>query len=85
MTFERYAKNIWSATSQWGNVVFLLGHPNESISGRAYRETWALAHKLINKMFWWQVDHCRSAYENDLKWAKQYLAQHEPASVDRKG
>ena len=77
MTLRKYIMGVWSATSQWFNVVLLLGHPNESISGRSYREPWPLAHKLINKLFWWQVDHCKSAYNNDLKWAKEYLAQDE--------
>jgi hypothetical protein len=73
MTFRKYLWRIWSATSQWFNVVVLLGHPNESISGRCYREPWPRAMALINKMFFWQVNHCKSAYNNDLKWAKAYI------------
>jgi hypothetical protein len=65
---------IWSATSQWLNVVLLLGHPNESISGRSHRQGWRVK-KLINAVFFWQVDHCKSAYTNDLKWAKAYIEQ----------
>jgi hypothetical protein len=65
---------IWSATSQWFNVVLLLGHPNESISGRSHREDWQLK-KLINAILFWQVDHCKSAYNNDVKWAKAYIEQ----------
>ena len=81
-SLTEYGKRIWSAFSQMLNVVFLLGHPNESISGRSYREPWPTAHKLINKMFWWQKDHCRSAYTNDLKWAQEYLAQDHEAGKD---
>ena len=73
MTFKKYLSGIWSATSQWFNVVVLLGHPNESISGRCYREPWPRAMALINKMLFWQVNHCKSAYTNDLKWAKAYI------------
>jgi hypothetical protein len=73
ITFRKYLWRIWSATSQWLNVVFLFGHPNESISGRCYREPWPRAMALINKMFFWQVNHCKSAYNNDLKWAKAYI------------
>jgi hypothetical protein len=65
---------IWSATSQWFNVVLLFGHPNESISGRSHREDWWLK-KLVNAMLFWQVDHCKSAYNNDVKWAKAYIEQ----------
>jgi hypothetical protein len=73
MTLRKYLSGIWSATSQWFNVAVLLGHPNESISGRCYREPWPRAMALINKMFFWQVNHCKSAYTNDLKWAKAYI------------
>ena len=62
----------WSACSQLANVLLLQGHPNESISGRCHREGWR-SKKVINAIFFWQVDHCKSAYTNDLKWAKQYL------------
>jgi hypothetical protein len=75
MTFKKYLSGIWSASSQWLNVVVLLGHPNESISGRAHREPWPTAKRIINKMFWWQRDHCKSAYTNDLKWAQAYIEQ----------
>jgi len=75
MTLRKYLMGIWSATSQWFNVVLLLGHPNESISGRSHRENWQIK-KLVNAILFWQVDHCKSAYDNDLKWAKTYVAQH---------
>ena len=71
----RYLKRIWSAFSQFLNVLFLFGHPNESISGRSYREGWA-AKKLINVFFFWQADHCKVAYDNDLRWATEYINQH---------
>jgi hypothetical protein len=75
MTLRKYLMGIWSATSQWLNVVLLLGHPNESISGRSHREGWKVK-KIINAIFFWQVDHCKSAYTNDLKWAQAYTDQH---------
>jgi hypothetical protein len=75
MTLRKYITSIWSVSSQFVNVLLLLGHPNESISGRAHRESWE-AKKYINKMFFWQVDHCKSAYTNDLKWAQAYIDQH---------
>jgi len=73
MTLRTYLFSIWSATSQWLNVVLLLGHPNESISGRCYREPWPKLMWLVNKAFFWQVNHCKSAYTTDLKWAKEYI------------
>ncbi len=68
-----YLGNVISASSQWCNVVFLLGHPNESISGRSYREPWPLAMKIINALHFWQNNHCRGAYNKDLEWAKDYI------------
>lgn len=62
-----YLANLWSATSQWFNTL-IGGDPNESISGRAYREQWWIE-KLINGLFFWQSRHCRGAYNSDREWA----------------
>jgi len=73
MTFKKYLSGIWSASSQWFNVAVLLGHPNESISGRCHGAPWPRTKRVVNALFFWQVDHCKSAYSNDVKWAKAYL------------
>lgn len=44
------------------------GHPDETLSARAYRlravkRTWRLAYRTINTVFWWQADHCAASYE----------------------
>ena len=65
---------LFSASSQWLNVLLLGGHPNESISGRAYREGWTRTVRFINALFWWQSHHCRGAYIKDLEWAANYIA-----------
>ena len=67
--------NLWSASSQFVNVLLMLGNSNESISGRAHREVWKVK-KIINAIFFWQIDHCKSAYTNDLKWAQAYIDKH---------
>ena len=66
---------IGDATSQWVNSLFG-GHPNESISGRAYRENkpWR---KWIDALLWFDRDHCKTAYLNDVKYAAQLLARHK--------
>ena len=66
---------LFSATSQWLNVLLLDGEPNESISGRCYREGWTKAEAVINRLFFWQNRHCRGAYARDLQWAQDYIAQ----------
>ena len=64
---------IW--LDQGFNVVFLAGYPDETLSARAYR--WDRDNKrkwpkfLINLMFFWQRDHCYSAYSNEVK-RRQY-------------
>jgi hypothetical protein len=70
-----YLPAIWSACSQLANVVLLNGHPNESISGRCHGAPWPRIKRIVNALFWWQVDHCKSAYSNDVKWAKAYVEQ----------
>lgn len=67
---------IGDALSQLLNVALFPKHKetdaNESVSGRAYRKQWKLRH-LINKLFFWQEDHCRDAYFNDLERARRLV------------
>ena len=60
------------ALSQLCNVIFLNGHPNESMSGRAWR-TKSKWYKVIDTLLWFDKNHCKVAYENDLEYAKQIL------------
>ena len=52
------------------------GHPNESLSGRAYR-TGSKWEGVIDKVFYRQDRHCKTAYNNDLLYAKKLIEQHE--------
>lgn len=61
------------ALSQLCNVIFLNGHPNESMSGRAWR-TQSRWYKVIDTILWFDKDHCKTAYYNDLKYAEQLLS-----------
>lgn len=71
MTITRRMIRIGDATSQLVNTLFG-GHPNESISGRAWREQrpWRI---WIDRLLWFDKDHCKTSYENDLKYAKQIV------------
>lgn len=62
--------------SQILNVILLDGDANESISGRAYREEWETAERLINGLFFWQSSHCRESYTNDVHRARELLREH---------
>lgn len=66
----QYLRNLLIAIDQWINTLFA-GWPDETLSSRCYRlDRDGLKHwpkKLVNGLFFWQKDHCRSSYENELK------------------
>lgn len=63
---------VGDATSQWVNVFLLNGHPNESLSGRAWR-TQSVWYKVIDLLLWFDPDHCRTSHMNDVLYAKQLV------------
>ena len=63
---------IGDALSQLCNVVFLNGHPNESMSGRAWR-TKSFWYKVIDLLFWFDEEHCKNAYYNDISYAREII------------
>lgn len=71
---------ILDAVSQLANVAFLPAHadtcPNESISGRAHREGWVWAERLIDlaclPFDGW--GHCAAAHKADLDRARRFVA-----------
>lgn len=65
----KFVKNLLLSIDQTGNV-FLLGSPDETISARSYREGvlqkhrgWAAMNWFVNKLFWFEPEHTRMAYE----------------------
>ena len=65
----RRCKQIPIAVDQLVNTI-CGGWADETISSVAWRKRnenkgWALLHKLIDGLFFWQTDHCRSAYESE--------------------
>ena len=67
-TAAAYAKSVGIAADQLINAV-LGGRPSETLSVRAYRlgvldgrRGWRRVVWFINKLFWWQRNHCRGAY-----------------------
>jgi len=75
----RYGVRVGDAVSQLVNVVvFLSDNPNESVSGRSYREKhhwfWGKMHTVINLLFSpFHQDHCQKAHEADIKRASRLL------------
>lgn len=72
MLLLKYLIRTGSATSQLGNVIFLGGSPNESISGRSYRCGWR-SRGVIDFVF--GKEHCKLSYEQDATDAISYLAE----------
>lgn len=68
----KYPHKVGLALDQLINAI-LGGYPDESLSARAFRwdrdgrRRWPK--KIINAMFFWQRDHCRSAWhcEQELR------------------
>jgi len=76
--------SVGDALSQLINAALLKGHPNESVSGRCYRETvlksnrgaWMFAYDTINSLFFLQENHCKEAYDGDVAMAARLLSYH---------
>ena len=74
-----YLHRCGDALSQLINVaVFLSKNPNESLSGRSYREKhhwfWGKMETVINWLFlWFHKEHCKKAHESDVARASKLL------------
>jgi hypothetical protein len=71
-----YFVRALDATSQWLNTILLNGNANDSISGRAFKESWD-SEKFINKIVFWEPEHCKIAYYSDLARAKTMVYEEE--------
>lgn len=72
-----YFVRIAAWLSQGINCVVLGGSPDQTVSARAYvlkdMQGWSTVYWLLNKIFFFQKDHCRSSHEADLAFARQIL------------
>ena len=71
MKLLKYITNVLIGFDQFINTIFL-GFPDETISSRAWRckdanSFWSVMHSLINKLFFFQKDHCHKAYLAELE------------------
>lgn len=68
--------NILIAIDQLINTI-LMGAPDETLSARAHRMRekqqpyWGWLASFINMLFFWQKDHCRGAWLEEIR-RKQY-------------
>lgn len=72
-----YVSRVGAWASQGVNCVFLLGHPDQSLSARCYLQrngrVWCALYRAINALFWWDNDHCKASHERDLRFARRLL------------
>lgn len=71
MVLHSNSKGIAIAIDQLINAL-LWGYADETLSARVWRNRelnkgWARALAIINCIFFWQQNHCKSAYESELE------------------
>ena len=61
--------------SQTINLWVLFGHHDMTVSARCYinrhKPVWGVAYRVVNKVFFWQDDHCKESFEDDIKYAEE--------------
>jgi len=74
---RQYALNVFVWISQTINVILLAGHPDQTVSARAYQNKnkpiWSGVYLFFNAMFFWQEDHCRASHNADIRRAIDLL------------
>lgn len=70
-----YVINVATALSQLANAVVLAGDPNETISGRVYREGRTFYVSMIDAMFFFQDEHCLNSHLADRIFARKILEE----------
>ncbi len=70
-----YLVNNLLSIDQLANTL-LWGEPDETISSRAWRcgvradkpkKRWRIARRLIDRIFWFDKDHCQRSYESEIE------------------
>lgn len=71
MVIITYVHNLIISSSQFINSI-LIGNPDETLSARAWREDKKVLILIINTLFFWQKNHCRGAYAQELNRSHQH-------------
>lgn len=83
---KQYFLRVLTLISQIINTVVLLGHHDRTISARCYinkeKKYWKAAYKVINKIFYFQKNHCKTSFQDDTKFAKEVLELEEKDKKD---
>ena len=64
-----------------------LPHQNQTVSARCYENRnqhkfWNHAYRSINKIFWFQDDHCYRSFLNDQIWATELVKKMQEAELN---
>lgn len=75
----RIAFDLGSLASRAVNALIFGGSTAQTTSARAHIEapinpTWERRRRIINGAFFWQPDHCRSAWESEVERARYTLS-----------
>jgi hypothetical protein len=76
-----YFINIATALSQLLNAVVFAGDPNETVSGRVYREDRKWAVKIIDLLFFFQPDHCLESHVADRMFSRKILGEYDNDTI----
>ena len=61
--------------SQTINLWIFFGHHDMTVSARCYinrhKPVWGVAYRVVNKVFFWQKDHCKESLDEDIKYAME--------------
>lgn len=77
--FRYWLYHVLVAFDQLFNAL-MFGSADETLSSRAYRGAiltknpkikWKIIYTLIEKLFFWEKDHCKTAYQSEIK-RRQY-------------
>lgn len=71
-----YFVDVATALSQLLNAV-IGGDPNETVSGRCYRENRDLLAKVIDTIFFFDPFHCQESHIKDRLFARKILGEYK--------
>lgn len=84
---QRFSYIIWrvgtdlvSLLSRFLNAFVFGGSTAQTLSARSHLEAatslkWARRKRFINRLFWWQPDHCKWAWEQEVERARYVLCR----------
>jgi hypothetical protein len=80
--FYRLGESLLSSLSRFCNAAFFAGSTHQTISAQAFIESasntrWARRQRFIDAIFFFQPDHCRWAWEIEVRNAKKTLERNK--------